>query len=122
MTRLTPKQLGAKAEQAAERYLVAKGLKLLTRNFNSRFGEVDLIMRDKKSLVFIEVRMRNNPKFGSAFDSVDIHKQQRLYRAACYYLITQKVEQNCPMRFDVIAVNSTNFSIEWLKNAFEVEW
>src|SRR5204862_504789 len=77
---------GTLAEQRAERYLQSQGLGLIERNYRSRFGEIDLIMRDGTSLVFVEVRMRRNKDFGGAAASIDVRKQQRIIRTAHQYL------------------------------------
>src|SRR5690606_15144796 len=67
---------GESAERRAERYLRAQGLRLLDRNYHSPHGEIDLIMQDGATLVFVEVRLRSNPRFGSGADSIDHRKRQ----------------------------------------------
>ena len=108
-------QLGKDAENTAAHFLSKQQLKLITRNYLCRSGEIDLIMRDDDTLAFIEVRMRSHAQFGGALASVDRRKQSRLVRAAQHYLI--KHPWNGPCRFDVIAVNKKN--CDWIKNAFE---
>jgi putative endonuclease len=78
--------IGAQAEIWAARHLQHHGLKPIAQNYRGRFGEIDLIMQDGPSLVFIEVRLRRNQDFGGAAASIDSRKQQRIIRTAQQYL------------------------------------
>jgi putative endonuclease len=107
---------GRAAEQLAARYLEARGLVILERNFRCRAGEVDLIARDGGTLVFVEVRLRAGRAFGGAVASVDARKQAKVIRAARYYLATRP-EQPC--RCDVVALDRLAAErIEWIRDAF----
>ena len=97
---------GKEAEDRACRYLLAQGLQLLQRNYHSRRGEIDLVLQDKDSLVFVEVRYRNDPRFGSALESVNQRKQSH----------PDSSQQPC--RFDVISIMGPGGLIEWIPNAF----
>ncbi len=108
------KQLGDDAERAAERYLITHGLSLVERNYRTRFGEIDLIMRDGDALVFIEVRLRKNDDFGGAAASIGTHKQRRIAAAAQQYIAALRNPPPC--RFDAVLIMGTK--IEWLKDAF----
>lgn len=108
---------GREAEDSACAYLQARGLQLLTRNYRTRQGEIDLILADADSLVFVEVRYRAHARFGSAAESVDRRKQARLLACARHYLLTHPQAGGRPCRFDVVAVNGER-SIEWIPNAF----
>ncbi|MDD2914189.1 MAG: YraN family protein [Gallionella sp.] len=109
---------GAQAEHWAARYLQQQGLKPVTKNYRSRFGEVDLIMRDGAALVFVEVRLRRNADFGGAAASIDARKQQRLIRTAQHYLAD--LAQIPPCRFDAVLMDDVQgTNVQWLKNAFE---
>jgi putative endonuclease len=109
---------GAQAEHWAADYLQRHGLKLVTQNFRSYFGEIDLIMQDADTLVFIEVRQRSSDDFGGAAASIDRHKQHRLIRTAQYYLA--RLRHTPPCRFDVVLMdNEQGHNSEWIKNAFE---
>lgn len=77
---------GARAEQRAEQWLTRRGLHLLVRNYRCRQGEIDLIMKDGNTLVFVEVRLRSRSEFGSAAASVGHAKQRRLVKAAAHFL------------------------------------
>lgn len=112
---------GLAAEKLAATYLANHGLKLVVQNYHCRFGEIDLIMKDGKTLVFIEVRLRSNPKFGSAAASITWQKQQKLIITAQHYLqeyASQHADIAC--RFDAILMDKADVnSIEWLRNAFD---
>ena len=109
---------GDAAEQYAADFLFGQGLQLLVRNYRSRFGEIDLIMRDGETLVFVEVRLRRNPRFGGAAASIDARKQQRLILTAQRYLA--QLPHIPPCRFDVVLLdNAQGRQPEWLQNAFE---
>ena len=117
-------QQGEDAENACCHYLKSRGLKLIDKNFNSRFGEIDIIMLDKKILVFVEVRYRKNNKFGGASESITPSKQNKLRRTAELYL--QKNTQHENARFDVVSMskntqtNADNqqYTFDWIPNAF----
>lgn len=114
---------GRHAEQQALHYLQGRGLRLLERNFRSRYGEIDLIMREADCLVFIEVRYRRRRDYGGAAASVDGNKQARLVSTALYYLQRHPGSAQQPTRFDVVALtelDDTN-NIEWIRDAFQAD-
>jgi putative endonuclease len=114
----TPRQrAGAAAEQAAERHLVAAGCRVLARNARYREGELDLVVREREHVVFVEVRMRAGERFGGAPASVDVFKQKRLARAAQRWLAEHHGERWPPCRFDVVTIDGDG-RIEWLRDAF----
>lgn len=107
---------GARAEQLAAAFLQQQGLRLLEKNYRCRFGEIDLILQDGQTLVFVEVRLRSNPAFGGAAASITPSKQAKLLRTARHYL-SGKPLPSC--RFDVILLAGLDGQqVEWLKNAF----
>ncbi len=111
---------GEEAEQAALHYLEQQGLRLISRNYRCRQGEIDLIMAHGNQLAFIEVRYRKNSLFGSAAESVTPAKQRRIIAAASHYLISHGENRNC--RFDVVAIAGDHRNeIEWIQNAFQIE-
>lgn len=114
------RDLGRRAEEAAFRFLTARGLTLLERNFRHRRGEIDLIMREKTCIVFIEVRYRSSPRFGSALESVDRRKQEKLVMTAQHYLQTHARLAQQTARFDVISIEPgmQDSSITWIRDAF----
>lgn len=118
MSRPLPDHLaaGKQAEAQAEQFLCQQGLKLVERNYRCKLGEIDLIMRDGDSLVFVEVRLRRHSGFGSAAESVTPQKQRKLILAAQHYL--QHAGKNQPCRFDIVGLDQQS-PPTWLKNAFE---
>jgi putative endonuclease len=108
--------IGHQAEQLALDYLQSCGLRLLERNFRGRFGEIDLIMQEGKTLVFVEVRLRKSKGFGGAEASITSAKQNKLRLTASQYL-QRYGEQAC--RFDTIFLDELNRqNIVWVKQAF----
>jgi len=107
-------QLGQEAEKLAAEFLQRQGLRLVARNFRCRMGEIDLIMDDRGTLAFVEVRLRKNNHFGGAGASITAHKQGKLIRAAQHYLQQQAVQPPC--RFDAVLLDGGK--MEWIKDAF----
>jgi putative endonuclease len=106
---------GDAAEERALRFLQQHGLTLIERNFRCKGGEIDLVMQEGNSLVFVEVRKRADTRHGGAAASVTSRKQARLVIAAHTFLQRYKMPPAC--RFDVIAIDAE--AMEWLKNAIE---
>lgn len=113
--RIGAQSKGKEAEDAALTYLRRQGLRLESRNYRCRGGEIDLIMRDAAYWVFVEVRYRRTSRFGTPQATVDFRKQRRLALAARHFLAGHA---ESPCRFDVVAIGGEG-RIEWLKNAFE---
>ena len=134
------------AERLAAWYLCRHGLSRLEKNFHSTWGEIDIVMLDKRSLirtdsepafdnwraedtlhaeggilVFVEVRFRSNHTFGSAEETVDWRKQEKIRRTALVYLAKHNEYMNLPVRFDVVAVTQRNYrpKIMWIRDAFQ---
>jgi putative endonuclease len=117
----TRQVIGQHAERLAENHLQKNGLRLLLRNYRCRSGEIDLIMADRDTLVFVEVRYRKDQNFGGALASVDRRKQQRLLLAAQHYL-QQSNSVSRPCRFDVVAITpggDGQNKLQWITNAIE---
>ena len=109
-------RIGAAAEELAARYLLAQGLRIIERNFRVRGGEIDLIARDGRTLVFVEVRLRSRSDFGGAAASITAQKQQRIILAAPHYL---QAHGEQPCRFDCVLLDALDAkTVEWLKGAF----
>ena len=118
---------GKSAEKIACEHLTKNGLKLIETNFYSRFGEIDLIMKHKQTLVFIEVRYRKNDDYGGAAASITQKKQSKVRKTALHYMQKKGREFNC--RIDVVAISDTSninhtdlnkstLDINWIQNAF----
>ncbi len=117
----TTKARGDEAEALALAHLQARGLTLVERNYRvargpgARGGEIDLILRDRGTLVFVEVRARRDAAFGGAAASISAAKRQRIVKTAMHYLMRWPTPPPC--RFDVVTVEGSR--IEWLRGAFD---
>lgn len=114
--------IGQEAEDHACRYLLQQGLQLIRRNYRCRGGEIDLICQDQQVLVFVEVRYRQESRFGNAADSVTYTKQRKLIHAASHYL--QYYPNRLPCRFDVVTItpqSKQGLETLWIRDAFQVE-
>lgn len=110
---------GRLAEELALNLLQSNKLKFICKNYHCRFGEVDLIMKDNNTLVFVEVRYRKSQQFGGAIESITTSKQNKLRLTASHYLQKNKTQLNA--RFDVVLLSSLtdDKKINWIKSAFE---
>ena len=114
---------GRTAEQDAERFLRARGLTLLERNYRCRVGELDLVMLDGDCLVVVEVRYRHSNRFVDAALTVDAPKQARIVRATRCLLSGRPSLADHAVRFDVVALGHTHGqqgAIQWIRDAFRV--
>lgn len=116
----TSKQRGAIAEKNACMYLKGRGLEFIAGNYRCAHGEIDLIMREKETLVFVEVRSRKNTQFGIPSETIDWRKQKKLRATASHYLQCYANYADMPCRFDVIAIDTSapETGPLWLQNAF----
>ena len=110
---------GAWAEDLACQHLLDRGLRLVTRNYRCRHGEIDLVMRDATTTVFVEVRLRSRTDFGSGAESVDARKQARLLSSAEHYL-QRHATLLADCRFDVVSIlrSVDSHQLEWIRHAF----
>jgi putative endonuclease len=119
MSGILAQSKGAAGEQLAADFLQRRGLKLIERNFRVRGGEIDLICRDGKATVFVEVRLRSRGDFGGAAASITATKQARLILAARHWLLRHG---ETPCRFDCILLDGLDpKNIEWLRDAFAAD-
>jgi putative endonuclease len=112
---------GARYESVALAHLECAGLVLIARNFNCRHGEIDLVMRDRDVVVFVEVRYRTASRFGDGVDSISAAKRAKLVCAASVFLAGNPRLAGAACRFDVLAIAGAADapSIDWRQNAFE---
>ncbi len=122
-SKLTTSQIGQAVENWVQSQLQQKGLNLIAKNLQTKFGEIDLIMQDQTEIVFIEVRYREQPHFGDGAESVTTKKQRRLIYSAYTFLAMQYEQSDPPCRFDVISVTGKleKLKMSWIPAAFEVE-
>ena len=115
-------QTGKDAELQALNYLQQQGLRLLAQNWLCKRGELDLVMLDGDTVVFVEVRYRKYAQWGGALASIDGRKRQKLILAAQFFLQKEHRWADSPCRFDVVAIENTpsgNADLNWLKDAFD---
>jgi len=113
--------LGKEGERLAEQYLKKKGYKLVERNYRCAAGELDLIVLDRRVVVFVEVKTRTGHGFGSPLEAVAYHKQQKMIQAAQFFLSEKRLHQR-DARFDVVGVSWAGREpvLEHIENAFEL--
>jgi len=117
----TPAATGRAAEDRALKELSAAGLRLVARNFRCRVGEIDLVMREGDTLVFVEVRQRQSARFGDASESVTAAKQRKLLAAAALFVAWHPALRDMPMRFDLFALDGNTHGthpapgVKWLR-------
>lgn len=109
---------GSEAEDRALHHLQKRGLKLLSRNYRCRGGELDLVMRDGDTLAVIEVRSRSHPGYATAAESVDARKQRRIVLATQMFLVAHPQHDSLPVRFDVVAFDGAD-RLDWITAAFD---
>jgi len=113
--------LGKEGERVAERYLQKKGYTLVERNYRCPAGELDLIVLDRRVVVFVEVKTRTGHGFGSPLEAVEFRKQRKMIQAAQFFLAEKRLQQR-DARFDVVGVSwpGRNPVVEHIENAFEL--
>ena len=114
---MNKRERGSHYEALAAKFLKERGYEILERNYRCRMGEIDIICKDDKYLVFVEVKYRSGSGQGGAFMAVDHKKQHRISRVAAYYLLEHQMDEGTPCRFDVVAVRGD--AVQLVKNAFE---
>ena len=116
-------KFGERSENLAVWYLKKNGYKIIEQNYRNRIGEIDIIARDKKTIVFVEVKSRRSIRFGSPKQAVTPKKQRQISMVALYYLKDTK-QSDAKARFDVVAITSNRDEprIEIVKNAFDLAY
>ena len=110
------RSFGDLGEELAARYLEGRGMRVVDRHYRQKWGEIDLICRDRQTWVFVEVKTRSSHFQPSAVDSITFAKQKRLIRAALSYMKWKRLE-GCAMRIDLVLIEAGG--IEWITDAFE---
>lgn len=111
---------GNRFEELARSWLEARGLELLQCNYRCKLGEIDLVMRERDALVFVEVRFRSDRSQVPPCETVDHRKQQKLRRTASHYLLWNRAFAQLPCRFDVLGISAIDgrLQYEWIRDAF----
>lgn len=115
-------QLGSAGERHAEEFLLKRGYVTLYRNFRTRYGEIDLVMKDGEDMVFIEVRTKSGTRFGTPAETVGNRKIARITRMAKMFFAMRNLPADIPCRFDVIGIVMNpdgKIDIEHIRNAFQ---
>jgi putative endonuclease len=117
------KELGKKGEEKALRFLKKKGYRIIENNYVCKMGEMDIIAREKDTLVFVEVKTRTSTEFGPPQLAVNSSKQRQLSKVALNYLKEKKLE-DVKARFDVVAIllEQKKEEIELIRDAFDLNW
>ena len=109
-------------ESRAAAHLERHGLEILTRGYRCRLGEIDLVCRDDRQLVIVEVRARSRGALCSAVDSIDAHKRRRIVQATRHLLMRHAEWQSAAIRFDVVAfdaIDAPEPQVRWIRDAFD---
>ena len=116
-------QFGKESEALAAKYLKKHGYRIMEQNYRTKLGEIDIIAKDKGTIVFVEVKARRSYLFGNPKFAITPKKQRKISMVALCYLKETK-QDNAKARFDVVAVSSINENpnIEIVKNAFELAY
>lgn len=117
---INKREIGAKYEDVAVKYLIDRGYEILEKNYRCRYGEIDIIARHKVGndifIVFIEVKYRNSERIGSPFEAVDYRKQMIIRKVSEHFLINNGYKEMPRVRYDVVGI--TGGKIELIENAF----
>ena len=111
------RKVGSEQEEIAVHFLQSKGYEIIEQNYYCRFGEIDIICKDSKYLVFVEVKYRTNMKMGAPEEAISTYKMQHIIRSAQSYLYERRYAMDTPVRFDVVVILGKEIRI--IKDAFE---
>ena len=114
---MTTKDIGNFAEAKAVDHLISKGYAIVTTQFHSKQGEIDIIAQNDEFIVFVEVKYRKNPTFGSGIENVTRTKIKRILKTANYYIYKNQL-RDVNFRFDIIQIHGSDYEITHLENAF----
>ena len=106
---------GMQAEDLALAFLLEQGLRLRTRNYTCRLGEIDLVLEEGNTIVFVEVRQRRSQNFGGAAESITVRKRAKLLATARHFLAGRRTLPAC--RFDAVLVDGAG-KVQWIRDAF----
>ena len=112
---------GTKGEELAIEYLQKMGLEIIEKNYHNRYGEIDIIVRDKDVICFMEVKLRTDNTFGDPLESVGVSKQRKIRGVARHFLYSRKYNEDYYCRFDVVGImknENGDYDITWIKDAF----
>ena len=118
---MNKRTVGGSLESLACEYLRNNGAQVIESNYRCRQGEVDIVARDGVYLCFVEVKYRNNYRFGEPEEAVDLKKRRHICKVSRFYLYSKYKSFDIPIRYDVIAISPENdfLTFKWIKNAFD---
>lgn len=114
---MNKRRTGTSYEIIAADYLQSQGYQIIRQNYRCKLGEIDLIATDGRYLVFVEVKYRTTGEKGFAAAAVDYRKQRTISRVAAFYLVQNRLPEDTPCRFDVVAIDGEQITL--YKNAFD---
>ena len=114
---MSTREIGIQGEAKALKHLKKLGYKIMETNLVTRFGEIDIVARDKKDIAFVEVKLRRTDEFGLPADAVDVRKQSKIIKSALEYVKAKRLAGK-NLRFDVLAIGPETEKIELIKDAF----
>lgn len=120
MVRKNQREVGSRYEEKAAAFLQKQGLMIVERNYRCRTGEIDIVARDQGTYVFCEVKYRQDNGAGDPAEAVDWRKQHTIFQTASWYLYQNRLPEDTPCRFDMVAIigNEKDCEIRWVQNAF----
>lgn len=113
---MNKREIGSRSEKSVGEFLTRQGYRILQYNFRCRSAEIDIVAREGRYLVFVEVKWRSSDRNGAPEEAVDVCKQRRILKAALYYMVRFRVPEGTPVRFDVAAVE--HGKVHLIRNAF----
>ncbi len=118
---MNKRELGSQYEKLACDYIVSQGGRILERNYRVRQGEIDIIAAADNYICFIEVKFRKDNKYGGPEAAVSMSKQKKICKVSGFYLMSHRIEEDTPIRYDVITLsgNEGAYTFKWYKNAFD---
>ncbi|MCH5296493.1 MAG: YraN family protein [Ruminococcus sp.] len=124
MKNYSAKEIGDRGEKYAVSFLKKNKYKILTKNYNTRVGEIDIIAENKEKISFVEVKTRHQKSLAKPYEAVDFKKQKRIIKAAMIYLAKNETDKFCSFDICEVIVDSVTLkliSINYIENAFEQE-
>ena len=119
---MNTRELGALGENIASGFLQTNGIQIVMRNYFTNFGEIDIIGIEKKTIIFIEVKLRKSVKYGKPIESINLKKMERIRKSADVFLSNNVSFNDYDCRFDVICLSyskvSDTFKVEWFRDQF----
>lgn len=109
---INKREVGNEYESIACSYLISKGCEILERNYRNRYGEIDIILKDKDEIVFVEVKYRKNDKYGDGLEAIGHNKLRKIALLANYYIMEKNLYDK-DLRIDCISIIGNRIS--WIK-------